>query len=92
MATFLASNYWSSPVDPAFFLHHAQIDRVYYIWQWIGDESRQQTISGTITNLNQPPSRNGTLDDILNVEPVGQNMKIRDALSTVDGPFCYVYE
>ncbi len=30
-----------SPGDPAFYLHHAQIDRVYWIWQMLDFENRK---------------------------------------------------
>lgn len=86
------ANFWSSPVDPAFFLHHGQIDRVYTIWQNTGPASREETIFGTLTIINNPPSRNATLDDLLYTEPVGPNLPIKDALSTISGPFCYIYE
>jgi len=88
----LGGNFWTSPEDPAFYLHHGQIDRVYTIWQNVGPASRLETIAGTLTIVNNPPSRNATLEDLLYTEPVGPNIPIKDALSTIDGPFCYIYE
>ncbi|WYZ44568.1 hypothetical protein EsH8_VII_001004 [Colletotrichum jinshuiense] len=35
------NNFFISPADPAFFLHHSQIDRVYWIWQMMDWENRQ---------------------------------------------------
>jgi tyrosinase len=50
---------------------------------------------GTITFLDLPPSRNGTLEDTLTLGPMFQdtfpNITIGDALSTIGGPFCYIY-
>ncbi|GKT62251.1 tyrosinase central domain-containing protein [Colletotrichum tofieldiae] len=69
--------------EPVFFLHHAQVDRVYWIWQMLDFANRQ----------NNPPSRNATLDDLVDVSPLGGPVKLRDLMSTVGGsPFCYVYE
>lgn len=87
-------DFFTSPGDPWFFLHHAQIDRVYWIWQNQDLPNRLRTISGTITMLNTPPSRNATLDDMmdLGVNDGFRGIKIRDAMSTMAGPFCYVYE
>jgi tyrosinase len=34
-----------SPGDPAFFLHHSQIDRIYWIWQMLDFPNRQVSIS-----------------------------------------------
>ncbi|KAI1815209.1 hypothetical protein GGS20DRAFT_354476 [Poronia punctata] len=81
-----------SPLEPVFYLHHGQIDRMYFIWQNLDFENRQ-TMAGTITMMDQPPSRNGTLDDILDISPVGTPIAYRELLDTVSGePFCFVYE
>ncbi|KAF1355335.1 hypothetical protein BDV97DRAFT_395703 [Delphinella strobiligena] len=81
-----------SPGDPYFFLHHAQIDRTWWIWQNQDLENRRNAVSGTITMDNEPPSRNTTLEDVLYLGPLGvPNITIGDALSTLDGPFCYIY-
>ncbi|GJC82977.1 tyrosinase-like protein orsC [Colletotrichum liriopes] len=78
--------------EPVFFLHHAQVDRVYWIWQML-DFANRQDIFGTLTLQNNPPSRNATLDDLVDVSPLGGPVKLRDLMSTVGGsPFCYVYE
>lgn len=91
------SDFFISPGDPWFFLHHAQIDRVYWIWQMYRFEKieeRLETISGTLTMFNKPPSRSATVEDEiqLGVNDGWKGMKIKDAMSTVDGPFCYMYE
>lgn len=51
-------------------------------------------IAGSRTFLNVPPSTNATLDDVieLGVNAAAKGIKIRDAVSTLDGPFCYIYE
>ncbi|KAI3548064.1 tyrosinase central domain-containing protein [Colletotrichum filicis] len=88
------NNFFISPADPAFFLHHSQIDRVYWIWQMLDWENRQD-IFGTVTMQNIPPSRNGTLDDLVDLRPLAEPRKLRDLMSTIGiggSPFCYVYE
>ena len=119
---------FSSPGDPNFWLHHAQIDRTYWIWQVSGssiphlicrlsaytplpsvklksDESltnadlqnqdlaaRTYDYSGTITLNNNPPSRNGTLDDVIDLGVNAPVSAVRDLMSTTAGsPFCYIY-
>lgn len=67
-----------------------------WIWQHIEDPYQRQfsdeAISGTRTLLNMPPSANATLDDMIDFQyAAGPARPIRDLLSTVDGPFCYVY-
>jgi tyrosinase len=86
------SDFFNSPSDPTFWLHHAMIDRVWWIWQNQDLKSRERAVAGTITFLNMPPSRNGTLTDVLSVGYVTpKNITIGEAMSSVGGPFCYVY-
>ncbi|KAI0601422.1 hypothetical protein F4775DRAFT_606532 [Biscogniauxia sp. FL1348] len=85
-------DFYFSPLEPAFYLHHGQIDRMYFIWQNLDWENRQN-MAGTITMMNRPASRNGTLDDILDISPVGGSFTYGQLLDTVGGsPFCFVYE
>ncbi|KAF2163713.1 hypothetical protein M409DRAFT_68307 [Zasmidium cellare ATCC 36951] len=83
---------FSSPGDPYFFLHHAQIDRCWWIWQNIDPWHRIEVIAGTHTVNNDPPSANATLDDIIDLGVNAPGIAIRDAVSTLEGPFCYIYE
>jgi tyrosinase len=76
---------------PSFWLHHGQIDRTWWIWQNQDIQNRQNAISGTITLDNEPPSRNGTLEDYLSVGVNAPDLQIKDAMSTLAGPFCYIY-
>lgn len=86
---------FTSPGDPAFYLHHAMIDRVWWIWQMMDPQARQYgdvAISGTNTFLNDPPSANTTLEDFVNYGAAdGPPRKIKDLMSTLAGPFCYIY-
>ncbi|KAI0881487.1 Di-copper centre-containing protein [Annulohypoxylon maeteangense] len=85
-------DFYFSPLEPVFYLHHGQIDRMYFIWQNLDWEQRQ-TMAGTITMMNQPASRNGTLEDVLDISPVGEKYTFRELLDTVgSSPFCFVYE
>ncbi|CAL5875210.1 uncharacterized protein PFLUO_LOCUS9514 [Penicillium psychrofluorescens] len=82
-----------SPADPAFWHHHGMIDRVWWIWQHLDLDDRQQAISGTGTFMNQPPSPNTTLDTMvdLGLAVRGAPVAMRELMSTTAGPFCYVY-
>ncbi|KAN0106125.1 Di-copper centre-containing protein [Hyaloscypha variabilis] len=82
---------FTSPGDPAFFLHHAQIDRTWWIWQNQDLKNRQNAIAGTITLNNDPPSRNGTLQDYISLGVNAVDIQIADAMNTLAGPFCYIY-
>lgn len=84
---------FSSPGDPYFYLHHAQIDRLWWIWQNLDPTAaRYLEIANTTTVNNTPPSRNATLDDIIELGVNAPGIKIRDAVDTMSGPFCYIYQ
>jgi tyrosinase len=84
-------DFFASPGDPAFFLHHAQIDRTWWIWQNQDLTARKNAISATITLNNTPPSRNGTLDDWLEMGILGTGTEIKNTMFTTGGPLCYIY-
>ncbi|KAK4160452.1 Grixazone synthase [Cladorrhinum sp. PSN259] len=80
-----------SPNDPAFWLTHANLDRVWWIWQHLDFENRQD-VWGTKTWMNRPPSADVTVNDTLEVLPHAPARKVKDLMNTVGGtPFCYVY-
>ena len=71
------------------------VDRVWWIWQLQDLETRQNAVSGTITLATDPPSRNGTLDDLTDMGVNGGPYRLGDLLSTMggaEGSFCYIYE
>ncbi|KAF2748439.1 Di-copper centre-containing protein [Sporormia fimetaria CBS 119925] len=83
---------FASPGDPFFFLHHAMIDRVWWIWQNQDIKNRVYQVQGTLTVNNEPPSRNTTLDDTIDLTYVGAPVTtIRDVSHTLGGPLCYIY-
>ncbi|KAF6780534.1 FAD binding domain containing protein, partial [Colletotrichum musicola] len=85
-----ASDMFSSTNDPTFYLHHAMVDRVYWLWQALHPREAR-SIAGTITFLNNPPSRDARLDDLILQEPNAPNRPISDLMNTLGGPFCYIY-
>ncbi|KAH7025103.1 uncharacterized protein B0I36DRAFT_332532 [Microdochium trichocladiopsis] len=85
-----ASDLFTSPNDPVFFLHHSMVDHLYFIWQAL-QPHQARDIAGTITILNRPPSRDALKSDILNMGTLAPSITIDDALSTFGGPFCYYY-
>lgn len=85
-------DFYTSPNDPAFYAHHAMIDRTWAIWQSQDLANRTQVIAGG-TSMMGFSSRQQSLDDPVDLGVVGNKVyRIRDLVSIVDGPFCYVYE
>jgi len=86
------SDFLFSSLEPGFYLHHGNIDRLHFIWQNL-DWDKRQTISGTGTMFNMPPSPVSTLKDNMGFEPLNRNLTIGATMDTVGGsPLCYVYE
>lgn len=85
-----ASDLFSSPTDPIFFLHHAMVDRIYWIWQALHPVQASK-IAGTITILNRPPSRDALKADLINLGVLAPTLSIGDLLDTLSDPFCYIY-
>jgi tyrosinase len=81
---------FASPGDPYFFLHHAQIDRTWWIWQNQDLKARQNAMVGATTLFN-PNSANATLDDLLDLGVLAPKIAIKDAMSTLSDQFCYTY-
>ncbi|KAK0619575.1 hypothetical protein B0T14DRAFT_554787 [Immersiella caudata] len=87
-----SSDFLVSPGDPAFWLHHAQIDRVWWIWQNAKPATRATAIGGSTSMIGG--GRQGRLSDNLDMYILGESMAIEKAMSTVGmtgGPFCYIY-
>ena len=48
----IAADTYASAGDPAFYLHHAQVDRVWTIWQNMNPQNRTKQVYGTSTAFN----------------------------------------
>ncbi|KAJ8520002.1 hypothetical protein ONZ45_g3148 [Pleurotus djamor] len=81
---------FSSPGDPIFYLHHANIDRIWWIWQSKDLKKRLKDISGRTTI--PPPHSNVTLDYELEMDILAPTVRIRDVMDIRTKPLCYTYE
>jgi tyrosinase len=80
-----------SPGDPAFYLHHGQVDRVYWIWQML-DFNNRKGVHGSNVFMDIFPSANTTVEDVIDLSPLAAPVKIKDLMNTVGGtPLCYAY-
>ncbi|PGH14377.1 hypothetical protein AJ80_05967 [Polytolypa hystricis UAMH7299] len=86
------SDFYVSPGDPMFYLHHAEIDRIYWIWQNQVPTKRLFEAGGYLHMFLQAQSGNGTIDDPVEFPYIGDTWRLKDLLDTTDGPFCYIYE
>ncbi|KAK8029799.1 hypothetical protein PG993_011090 [Apiospora rasikravindrae] len=87
---------WVSPGDPAFWVHHGNMDRMWTLWQAIDPENRTVLLDegpyGHTTWNNEPPSPLTKMDDIINIGWAGPPTTMREMMSTTSGPLCYFYK
>lgn len=71
------------------------IDRTWWMWQALDPVNRvygHNAINGTLTFLNTPPSAAVTFDTQIEMGTItDQVVVMRDLMSTISGPFCYMY-
>lgn len=75
-------------VDPLFFLHHAQLDRLWWMWQQ-RDLPRRLTEYYGPTGMNS--SEKATLQDILSLGGLVDDVLVADIMDTEGGYLCYRY-
>ncbi|KAK7458338.1 hypothetical protein Landi51_01161 [Colletotrichum acutatum] len=81
-----------APGDPAFWVHQAQVDRVYWIWQNL-DFKNRQGVFGTMTLQDNPKSPEGSVEDDIDLTPLNSPVKIKNLMNTVSGaPLCYIFD
>lgn len=85
-------DFFVSPGDPAFFLHHAMIDRVWATWQAIDPETRLYALNGTTVIFDPPGAPEATLDTIQSWGALGEEKRTGDLMNIDDGDYCYGYE
>jgi len=81
----------SAPNDPLFFLHHTQVDRLWWTWQQGDQGSRvmqyngKRTVNDSVLSAPAP-----SLDDRL-PPPLSDGITIREMMDTEGVLFCYRY-
>ncbi|KAJ4162934.1 hypothetical protein NW754_014355 [Fusarium falciforme] len=81
------------PLDPIFFLHHGQIDRLWTLWQAKDQENRALDYSGIKTEdqFDGVPPPPASLRDIMPILGLVADVPVEDYMSTLGGPLCYRY-
>lgn len=82
---------FASPGEPTFFLHHAQIDRTWWIWQNQDPKNRVNAFTGGTSTLDPVNSPRGKLTDPIFLKTLASTVANQDVMSTTGGPLCYIY-
>ncbi|KAF2492345.1 Di-copper centre-containing protein [Lophium mytilinum] len=85
---------YASPADPIFWMHHANLDRVWWSWQVRDLSKRLRDISGPINlmDYNNTLGGNVTLDFQMSVGVNAKNVSVRDTMDIMGGVLCYSYD
>jgi tyrosinase len=87
------NDFFASAGDPTFYLHHSQLDRMWAKWQSLDPKHRMYAVSGTNTMLNDPPSAETSLNDILHMGIEDLAPPAIKQVMTTNGPlYCYRYD
>jgi tyrosinase len=85
---------YNSPGDPVFYLHHTNLDRLFWSWQQEDLSTRLSDVSGPIVpfDYNNTVAGNVTLDFEINLYPLTGNFTLGELLNTEGKVLCYTYE
>jgi tyrosinase len=82
----------TSPNDPIFFLHHAQVDRLWTIWQAQDLANREYGYAGPKNRgLGEDPEE-ATIDDVMTFYGLADDVVVRDMMSLNAPWLCYSYQ
>lgn len=86
-------DFFGSPQEPAFYLHHAMIDYVWMLWQDADPVGRRYVYNGTSTIFNGDETPEVTNDTVLLYTSLGESISVGEVQDPMGsgGPYCYVY-
>jgi tyrosinase len=76
-----------APYDPVFFLHHTQLDRIWWRWQQAHPEHSNAYSGPSSHDSNDAAS----MDDLLPYGELAKSLPVRDVMSTESDLLCYRY-
>lgn len=79
---------FTAPNDPVFFLHHAQVDRLWWIWQRKNPRSRLLQYNGISRDGSSTPAG---LGDRLEMHGLAPDLTVMNVMKADAAPFCYRY-
>ncbi|KAL1311897.1 hypothetical protein AAFC00_001969 [Neodothiora populina] len=79
---------FTAPSDPLFFLHHTQLDRIWWLWQ---NRHPTQRLTEYTGNSTHNAKRKADLHDVLRVGPIGPDIQVKEVMHTRGQMLCYMY-
>jgi tyrosinase len=82
--------HFADGLDPLFFLHHCNLDRIVWEWQNKDLPTRFHQVGGPIAPLDYG-RKNVTLDFEVNIGKLAPNLTLESLLDTQGNGLCYNY-
>jgi len=79
---------FTAPFDPVFFLHHTQLDRIWWKWQQVKPRKRSKMYKGRAAHKSP---YNAASSDLIQIGGIAPDIEVLEILSTVSGFLCYRY-
>ena len=84
----MENSFANTLVDPISFLHHGQIDRIWWRWQQHDLQRRQYRYTGSF----KPRSKEqASVEDIVSIRGLAPDIQASELLNVRSGIFCYTY-
>jgi tyrosinase len=80
----------NSPGDPLFYLHHGNLDKIFWEWQQKDLGTRLEQVGGPIERFDYG-GKNVTLNFTINIGKLAGDATLEDLLDTQGGTLCYTY-
>ncbi|PSN61663.1 Di-copper centre-containing protein [Corynespora cassiicola Philippines] len=77
--------------EPLFFLHHAQVDRIWWLWQQQNPEVRELDYAGARRTPESVSGVPATSNDTLQMLGLAEDIPVKDVLNTYNSKLCYTY-
>lgn len=84
-------HFFASAADPAFFLHHSMIDRLWTMWQAVDPDTRQYALSGTSTIFKGNETGQVTVDTRQNWGVLGREKRTGELMKVEADGLCFEY-
>jgi tyrosinase len=81
----------TSPNEPLFFLHHPQIDRIWWQWQQKNITERRDQYFGDKLDEYGFTEGPASLTDVLKMNGLAPDITVKDIMDTSDPRWCYKY-
>lgn len=79
---------FTAPYDPVFFLHHTQLDRLWWLWQQRQPNRGLDSYGG---HKERHSVEMASLDDDLHYKGLAPDVKVKDVMDIENGMLCYQY-